>query len=80
MSLCASQSAMKIDEIARFFDNVDNLITFFRSRPKRTTHLGHNMPRPGDMCWLSHDTAISAIYPYYEDFGTALYHMPHPGG
>ncbi len=36
MSLCASQSSMKIPEVAKFFGILDKLITFFRSSPKRT--------------------------------------------
>ncbi|XP_065068262.1 uncharacterized protein LOC135693660 [Rhopilema esculentum] len=70
MSLCAAQSAMKIPKIAKFFGIVDKLITFFRNSPKRTTSLGHNLPKPGD-------TAISTIDTHYKATGTAFYEISH---
>ena len=48
MSLSASQSATRIPKVAKFFATADALINFFRSSPKRTRHLGHNLPKPGD--------------------------------
>ena len=75
MSLCASQSANKIIEVAKFIGTVDKLINFFRSSPKRTHHLGYNLPKPGDTRWLSRDTAITAIDLYYETIGTVLYEI-----
>ena len=77
MSLCAAQSAMKIPKIAKFFGIVDKLIKFFRNSPKRTTSLGHNLPKPGDTRWLSRDTAISAIDTHHEAIGTAFYEISH---
>ena len=52
MSLSASQSATKIPKVAKFFATADALINFFCSSPKRTRHLGHNLPKPGDTRWL----------------------------
>ena len=79
MSLCASQSSMKIPEVAKFFGILDKLITFFRSSPKRTRYLGYNLPKPGDTRWLSRDTAITAIDSCYETIGTVLYQMSSNG-
>ena len=73
MSLSASESAAKIPEVAKFFATTDAIINFFRSSPKRTRHLGHNLPKPGDTRWLSRDTAISVIDSFYEEIGAALY-------
>ena len=71
MSLSASQSATKIPKVAKFFATIDRMINFFRSSPKRSRHLGHSLPKPGDTCWLSHDTAIGVIDSFY--IGAALY-------
>ena len=73
MSLSASQSATKIPKVAKFFATIDRMINFFRSSPKRSRHLGHSLPRPGDTRWLSRDTAIGVIDSFYEDIGAALY-------
>ena len=62
ISLCASQSANKIPKVAKFFDTVDKLIRFFRSSPKRTSQLGHSLPKPGDTRWLSCDAAIGVAF------------------
>eukprot|EP00794_Sanderia_malayensis_P002228 gene2228-2538_t len=75
MSLCASQSAMKTPEIAKFFSTLDKIISFFRSSPKRTKSLGHNVPKPGDTRWLSRDTATSAVDTFYEEIGTVLFEI-----
>eukprot|EP00794_Sanderia_malayensis_P010108 gene10108-11143_t len=72
MSLCAAQSANKILEVAKFFGTLDKIISFFRSSPKRTRHLGYNLPKPGDTRWLSRDLAVSAIDSHYEAIGTVL--------
>ena len=73
LSLCASQTAKKIPRIAKFFDGVDKLITFFRSSPKRTHRLGHSLPKPGDTRWLSRDTALALLDKWYEEIGAVLY-------
>ena len=73
LSLCASQTAKKIPRIAKLFDVVDKLITFFRSSPKRTHRLGHSMPKPGDTRWLSRDTTLSVVDRWYEEIGAVLY-------
>ena len=73
MSLSASQSATKTPKVAKFFATADTLINFFRSSPKRTRQLGHNLPKPGDTRWLSRDTAIGVIDSCYEEIGAALY-------
>eukprot|EP00794_Sanderia_malayensis_P013467 gene13467-14858_t len=75
MSLCASQSANKITEIANFFGTLDAVICFFRSSPKRSGNLGYNLPKPGDTRWLSRDMAIAAIDSYYETIGTVLFEI-----
>eukprot|EP00794_Sanderia_malayensis_P013445 gene13445-14827_t len=75
MSLCASRSANNIPRVATFFGTADKLITFFMSSPKRTRHLGYNLPKPGDTHWLSRDTAISVIDTHYETIGTVLYEI-----
>ena len=75
ISLCASHSANRIPEVAKFFGTLDRLVTFFRSSPKRTRFLGHNLPKPGDTRWLSRDTAVIAIDTFYETIGTALYEV-----
>lgn len=75
MSLCASQSANRIPEVAKFFGTLDRLITFFRSSPKRTLSLGYNLLKPGDTRWLSCDTAVVAVDSFYENIGTALYEI-----
>ena len=75
MSLCASRSASKIPQVAKFFGTTDKLISFFRSSPKRTRHLGLNLPKPGDTRWLSRDSAISVIDSCYEAIGTVLYEL-----
>ena len=62
MSLSASQSANKILQVAKFFVTVDTLINFFRTSPKRTRNLGHNLPKPGDTRWCSRDSAIAVIH------------------
>ena len=77
MALCASQSANKIPKVAEFFGTLDKLISFFRSSPKRTAHLGRNLPKPGDTRWLSRDTSISVIDTCYEAIGTVLYEIAH---
>ena len=73
MSLSASQSATNIPKVAKFFATADALINFFRSSPKCTRHLEHNLPKPGDTHWLSRDTVISVIDSFYEEIGAALY-------
>lgn len=75
MSLCASQSANRIPEVAKFFGTLDRLIMVFRSSPKRTRNLGYNLPKPGDTRWLSRDTAVIAVYSFYETIGTDLYEI-----
>eukprot|EP00794_Sanderia_malayensis_P012585 gene12585-13873_t len=79
MSLCASHASKKIREVARFFGIVDQVVSFFRSSPKRTCRLGHNLPMPGDTRWLSRDTAIVAIDSFYETIGTVLYEVSNDG-
>ncbi|XP_065054458.1 zinc finger MYM-type protein 1-like isoform X1 [Rhopilema esculentum] len=75
ISLCASQSAKKIPKVAKFFDTVDKLIRFFRNSPKRTSQLGHSLPKPGDTRWLLRDAAIGVIDSLYETIGAVLYEM-----
>ena len=72
MSLCAEQSANKIIEVAKFFGTLEKIISFFRSSPKRTRHLGYHLPKPGDTRWLSRDLAVSAIDFHYETIGSVL--------
>lgn len=73
MSLCAAQSADKIQEVVRFFDTVDKIVTFFRSSPKRTHNLGRSVPRPGDTRWLSRDASVGVIDSCYEEIGTQFF-------
>eukprot|EP00794_Sanderia_malayensis_P008392 gene8392-9293_t len=80
MALCASRSANSIPQVAKFFGTTDKLITFFRSSPKRTTHLGHNLHKPGDTRWLSRDSAICVIDKCYETIGTVLYELANTCG
>ena len=75
MSLCASQSANRIPEVAKFFGTLDRLITFSRSSPIRTRNLGYNLLKHGDTRWLSRDTAVIAVDSFYENIGTALYEI-----
>ena len=75
MSLCASQSSMKIAKVAKFFGTCDKLVSFFRSSPKRAHILGRNMPKPGDTRWLSRDTATAAVDAFYDDIGNVLYNI-----
>ena len=75
LSLCASQSAMKIPKVAKFFGTADKLVAFFRSSPKRTRRIGLNLPKPGDTRWLSRDTATSVIDSHYETIGAVLYEI-----
>ena len=75
LSLCASQTSKKIPRICKFFHNVDKMVTFIRSSPKRTHILGRNMPKPGDTRWLSRDTALTAIDSSYEELGSLFYAM-----
>ena len=75
ISLCASQSANKIPKVSKFFDTVDKLVRFFRSSPKRTSQLGHSLPKPGDTRWLSRDAAIGVIDSLYETIGAVLYEI-----
>eukprot|EP00794_Sanderia_malayensis_P021001 gene21001-23052_t len=77
MALCASQSANKIPKVAEFFGILDKLISFFRSSPKRTAHLGQNLPKPGDTRWVSRNTSVSVIDTCYETIGTVLYEIAH---
>ena len=79
MSLCASQTARKIQNVASFFDTVDSVVKFFRSSPKRKHLLGRSLPKPGDTRWLSRDTAIEAIDSSYEVIGTVLFEMALDG-
>ena len=72
MALCAKTSANKIARVSEFFNNTDKLITFFRSSPKRTRNLGQNLPKPGDIRWMSRDSAISVIDSSYDSIGNAL--------
>ena len=75
LSLCASQSIMKIPKVAKFFGTADKLVASFRSSPKRTRRVGLNLPKPGDTMWLSHDTATSVIDNHYETIGAVLYEI-----
>ena len=75
MSLCASQSANRITEVAKFFGTLDRLITCSRSSPKRTRNLGYNLPKPSDTRWLSRDKAVIAVDSFYENIGTARYEI-----
>ena len=75
MALCASRSASKVPKVAKFFGTTDKLISFFRSSPKRTRHLGFNLPKPGDTRWLSPDIAISVIDSCYETIGGVLFEI-----
>ena len=75
LALCASQSSSKVPKIAKFFSTVDKLIDFFRSSPKRTSHLGRNLPKPGDTRWFSRDTAIGVLDAWYENIGTVLFEI-----
>ena len=72
MSLCAAQSANKIIEVAKFFGTLEKIISFFRSSPKRTLHLGYHLPKPDDTRWLSCDLAVSATDFHYEAICTVL--------
>lgn len=75
MSLCAAHSANKIQEVVRFFDIVDKIVSFFRSSPKRTHNLGRSVPRPGDTRWLSRDASVGVIDSCYEEIGAQFFEI-----
>lgn len=75
ISLTASQWANRIKTVAKFFDAVDKLVRFVKRSPKRTSQLGHCLPKPGDTHWLARDAAIRVIDSLYETMGAVLYDM-----
>lgn len=72
MLLSASQSAAEIPNVGKFFAATDKLINFFHSNLKRTRHLRHSLPKPGDTRWLSCDAALGVIDSCYEESGASL--------